>query len=144
MTPTYPYDDDDEIETDDDEPEYYEDSDDDDEPEEDDEDSEDEDEDEYDDDESDDDEAPDEDEPEAVAADDEEIVANVERAFRGERARIRACESLVELREIRATYEDHAVSLPHVAQRIRARDLVEIADDRITSLKAARLARRGR
>jgi len=127
---SYTYDEDDEIETDDDE-----------EPEEDDEDSEDDDEEEYD---ESDEEAPDEEESEEEELDDEQIIADVERAFRNERARIRTCESLVELREIRATYEDAAANLSHVAQRIRARDLVEIADDRITSLKAARLARRGR
>ena len=90
------------------------------------------------------DEAPVEEEPEEDSPDDEQIIADVERAFRSERARIRSCESLVELREIRATYEDQSTTLPHMAQRIRARDLVEVADDRITSLKAVRLARRGR
>ena len=52
--------------------------------------------------------------------------------------------SLVELREIPASYEDAAANLSHVAQRIRARDLVELADGRIMSLKAARFAWRGR
>lgn len=74
--------------------------------------------------------------------DDDEVFANIERAFRQERAAIRACDDLHELRRLRATHQALANSGARDAGRIRARDLVELIDDRITDLKARRMARR--
>jgi hypothetical protein len=76
--------------------------------------------------------------------DDDERFAAIERAFRLERANIRSCEDLHELRHLRASHQALANSNAREAGRIRARDLVDLIDDRITDLKARRMARRGR
>lgn len=74
-----------------------------------------------------------------------EILARVEHAYREERARVRASEDLAELRTMRETYREElsAGTLTGVAA-VRGGDLLELIDDRITDLKAARLAERGR
>lgn len=77
--------------------------------------------------------------------DDEELFARIEQAFRTDRARIRACEDLQQLRAMRA--ENQAIaSNPNANQavRIRSRDLVELVDDRITDVKARHLVARSR
>lgn len=82
------------------------------------------------------------DEEEDEDEDEDEVFANIERAFRQERAAIRVCDDLHELRRLRATHQALANSGARDAGRIRARDLVELIDDRITDLKARRMARR--
>jgi hypothetical protein len=86
----------------------------------------------------------DDDEDDGDDEDDDERFAAIERAFRLERANIRSCEDLHELRHLRASHQALANSNAREAGRIRARDLVELIDDRITDLKARRMARRGR
>lgn len=77
--------------------------------------------------------------------DEEELLARIERAFRTERARIRACEDLHELRAMRADHQSLVTNRNAApAARIRSRDLVELVDDRVTDLKAKRLVARGR
>lgn len=84
-----------------------------------------------------------EEEDEEEAEDPEEVLARIEKAFRSERARIRSTEDLHELRALRAECEAllSNAGAPQAA-RIRARDLVELVDDRLTDLKAKRLAAR--
>ena len=80
------------------------------------------------------------DEPDA-----EELLARVERAFRADRARIRACGDVGELR---AMQDDFRASLAdgtlYGVAALRGNDLLELIDERITDLKAARVAGRGR
>ena len=90
-----------------------------------------------DDDDDDDDDEDDEDE-------DETQFDRIERAFREERATIRSCDNVHKLRTLRAWHVDLAESGACEAGRIRARDLVELVDERITDIKARRLARRYR
>ena len=84
----------------------------------------------------------DDEEDEEEEEDDEEVFGRIERAFRQQRARIRVCEEIHELRTIRTEHVVLAESAAREAERIRARDLVELVDDRITDLKAQRIARR--
>jgi hypothetical protein len=73
------------------------------------------------------------------------VLARIEKAFRTERARIRASVDIGELRALRSEYQalESNARMPQAA-RIRARDLVELIDDRVTDIKAKRLAdRRG-
>ena len=73
------------------------------------------------------------------------VLARVERAYREERARVRASEDLAELRTLRDTYRTQvADGTLHGIAAVRGDDLLEFIDDRITDLKAARLAERGR
>ena len=74
-----------------------------------------------------------------------EILARVEHAYREERARIRASEDLAELGTMRKTYRAQLSdgTLYGIAA-VRGDDLLELIDDRITDLKAARLAERRR
>ena len=78
-------------------------------------------------------------------ADAEELLARVERAFRADRARIRACSDVGELR---AMQDDFRASLAdgtlYGIAALRGNDLLELIDERITDLKAARVAGRGR
>ncbi len=85
-------------------------------------------------------------EDEEEQEDEEAVLLRVERAFRSERARVRACEDLDELRALRSSYLDlEAGGGLHLAGRVRVRDLVELIDDRLTDLEAWRLvAQRGR
>lgn len=76
--------------------------------------------------------------------DDDEQLYEIERAFRDDRATIRACEDLRELRRLRSAHQDLADSDGREAGRIRARDLVELIDERITDLRARRIASRRR
>lgn len=75
----------------------------------------------------------------------EELLARVERAFRADRARIRACADVSELRamqdEFQASLADGTL---YGVAALRGNDLVELIDARITDLKAARVAGRGR
>lgn len=75
--------------------------------------------------------------------DEVEDEADVDRQFREQRARVRACGDVDELRQMRANLR-HAVSAGTVrgASRIRATDLIEIIDDRITDLRAKQLSDR--
>lgn len=74
--------------------------------------------------------------------DDDEVSARIEAAFRAERARIRAASDVRALREMQADYQDQldAGELPGVAG-MRARDLVELIDERVEALEAARRAK---
>lgn len=74
--------------------------------------------------------------------DEEEVIARVEAAYRSERARLRASSDVTALREMQANYEDQlaAGELPGVAG-MRARDLVELIEERVDALEAARRAR---
>ncbi len=85
----------------------------------------------------------DEEKDEDEAEDPEVVLARVERAFRTERARIRASEDVQELRALRSEFQtlESNGRMPQSA-RIRAHDLVELIDDRITDIKAMRLADR--
>ncbi|MFH1466941.1 MAG: hypothetical protein ABIO70_21340 [Pseudomonadota bacterium] len=74
--------------------------------------------------------------------DEEAIFAEIEQVFRRERARIRACDDIHELQALRAEYRSTAESGAREAGRIRARDLIELVDGRITDIKARRLAGR--
>ena len=76
--------------------------------------------------------------------DDEALFVRIERAFREERANVRSCDDVHELRHKRAGFLDMAEGNGREAGRIRARDLIELVDERITDLKARRLARRYR
>ena len=90
------------------------------------------------------DEEEDEDEEDEEDEDEEdEDEADVEREFREQRARVRATVDLDDLRQMRANLR-HAVSAGAVrgASRIRATDLIELIDDRITDLRAKQLADR--
>ncbi len=75
----------------------------------------------------------------------EELLARVERAFRADRARIRACGDVGELRamqdEFQASLADGTL---YGIAALRGNDLVELIDARITDLTAARMAGRGR
>jgi len=83
------------------------------------------------------------DEKEEQEDEEEDLLQRIEQAFRGERARIRGCGDLDELRALRAAYaSDAAGSRLNQAGRIRARDLIELIDDRVTDLKAQRIAAR--
>jgi hypothetical protein len=74
-----------------------------------------------------------------------ELLARVERAFRADRARIRACGDVGELR---AMQDDFRASLAdgtlYGVAAVRGNDLLELIDERITDLKAERVAGRGR
>lgn len=77
--------------------------------------------------------------------DEDAVLQRVERAFRGERARVRAAEDPDELRALRSAYLDlEAGGGLNLAGRVRVRDLVELIDDRLTDLEARRfVTRRG-
>lgn len=71
--------------------------------------------------------------------------ARVDAVYRKERGEIRQCLDLAELRSLRAGYEalirnEHASDIA----RVRAADLVESIDDRVTDVKAKQLAERER
>lgn len=70
---------------------------------------------------------------------DEDLYARVDRAYRDERAKVRASEDIAELREMRETYQEQLMEgkLPGITG-VRANDLIEQIDDRITDLKARR------
>ncbi len=68
----------------------------------------------------------------------------IERAYRQERATIRACDDLHELRRLRRAHQELADSDGREAGRLRAFDLVELIDERITDLRAQRMASRSR
>lgn len=73
------------------------------------------------------------------------VLARVERAYREERARVRATVDLDELRTMRELYRTQiADGTLHGIAAVRGNDLLEQIDDRVTDLKAARLAERGR
>ncbi len=73
------------------------------------------------------------------------VLARVERAYREERARVRASVDLDELRMMRELYRTQvADGTLHGIAAVRGNDLLEHIDDRITDLKAARLAEWGR
>lgn len=75
--------------------------------------------------------------------DDAELLARVERAYRSERSRIRACTDVEELRSMRNSYRQQLTSRTLVGvAAIRGNDLLEIIDDRITDLKAQQIAKR--
>ncbi len=76
--------------------------------------------------------------------DDDEQLYEIERAYRHERATILACEDLRELRRLRRAHQELADSDGREAGRIRALDLVELIDERITDLRARRMASRSR
>lgn len=85
----------------------------------------------------------DDDDEEEEEEDEEELLARIEKAFRGERARSRACTDLNELRALRPEYQTvESNGTLNQAGRIRAHDLIEIIDDRVTDLKAKRIAAR--
>ena len=90
-----------------------------------------------------DDELEEEEEDEDEVDDEVEDLANVDRQFREQRARVRSCSDLDELRQMRANLR-HAVSAGTVqgATRIRATDLIELIDDRISDVRAKQLAER--
>ena len=70
---------------------------------------------------------------------DEDLYARVDRAHRDERAKVRTSEDIAELREMRETYQEQLMEgkLPGITG-VRANDLIEQIDDRITDLKARR------
>jgi hypothetical protein len=71
--------------------------------------------------------------------DEEELLMRIERAFRNERARIRNCNDVYTLRQLRDQYgQDLAGGSLNQAARIRARDLIELVDDRITDVSSRR------
>ena len=73
-----------------------------------------------------------------------ELLARVEHAYREERTRVRASVDLDELRTMRELYRGQvADGTLHGIAAVRGNDLLEHIDDRITDLKAARLAERG-
>lgn len=73
------------------------------------------------------------------------VLARVELAYREERARVRGSVDLDELRAMRELYRTQiADGTLHGIGAVRGNDLLEHIDDRITDLKAARLAERGR
>ena len=74
-----------------------------------------------------------------------EVLSRVERVYREERASVRASVDLDELRAMRELYRAQiADGTLHGIAAVRGNDLLEHIDDRITDLKAARLAERGR
>ena len=85
----------------------------------------------------------DEEEEEEEEEEEVEDVEEVERQFRQQRTSVRACGDLDTLRQMRANLH-HAVSdgTMQGASRIRANDLIELIDDRITDVKASQLAHR--
>ena len=79
----------------------------------------------------------DEEDDEAPTPDPHAHLEEVERGYRADRARIRACDDVHELRAMKAEYE--AILRRRVlseAGRVRAGDLIELIDDRITDLRA--------
>lgn len=73
--------------------------------------------------------------------DEDDLLARIEHAYRSERARIRASDDGHELRALRTEYVAlEASGRLNQAGRLRARDLIELIDDRVTDLKAKRLA----
>jgi len=75
--------------------------------------------------------------------DEEEQIMLIEQAFRRERAHIRAAEDLHELRSMRTVYQESiAEGQLNQAGRIRSNDLIELIDDKITDVKARRMAAR--
>jgi len=92
-----------------------------------------------------DDDAPTDDPDDEEAEDEDEHIRQVEAGFRSDRARIRSCGDLDELRELRAEYQRLEMRGGlSAAGRIRAHDLVELIDERITDIKAQRMDRRWR
>ncbi len=87
-----------------------------------------------------DDDEPDDDDDSEDPPDEETIFQNIEAAFRTERARVRACDDLHELRTIRSEFQALSTSpRANAAARRRINDLIEILDDRVTDIKAKRL-----
>lgn len=77
--------------------------------------------------------------------DEDEHIQRVEAGFGSDRARIQSCGDLDELRGLRAEYQRlETRGGLSMAGRIRAHDLVELIDDRITDIKARRMDRRWR
>lgn len=75
--------------------------------------------------------------------DEDDLLARIEQAYRSDRAKIRVMDDVHELRAQRAEYEQLLASgRLHQAGRLRARDLLELIDDRVTDVKAKRLASR--
>ncbi len=92
-----------------------------------------EDDEESDDDESDDDQDDGEEDEEAAK------LERIEKAFRTERTRVRACDDIAELRTMRHDYQD-ILSRATGVGRLRMHDLIELVDEQVTNLKAKRFA----
>ena len=84
-----------------------------------------------------------EDEEVEEEGEEEEDPADIERQFRELRARVRGCADLDDLRKMRANLRQ-AISAERVQgiARVRATDLIELIDDRITDLRAKQIADR--
>jgi len=80
-----------------------------------------------------------EDEAQDAGDEDEDLFARVDRAYRDERAKVRTSEDIAELQEMRETYHEQLMEgkLPGIAG-VRANDLIEQIDDRITDLRSRR------
>ncbi|MFZ5477356.1 MAG: hypothetical protein ACOZNI_11335 [Myxococcota bacterium] len=89
----------------------------------------------------DDDDESDEDDDDDDDQDEDARLARIETAFRAERALIRACDDVAELRTKRREYQA-VLSNGEVigVGRLRINDLIELIDDRTTDLKAKRFA----
>ena len=86
----------------------------------------------------------DEDEPADEQDNDEEDeeaakLDRIEKAFRTERTRIRACGEIAELRTMRRDYQEILAGAVGVG-RLRMNDLIELVDEQVTNLKAKRFA----
>ncbi len=102
------------------------------------EDDEESDDDESDDDESDDDES-DDDQDDGEEDEEAAKLERIEKAFRTERTRVRACDDIAELRTMRHDYQD-ILSRATGVGRLRMHDLIELVDEQVTNLKAKRFA----
>jgi hypothetical protein len=88
----------------------------------------------------DDDDDDDDDEAAGAQAEDEAQLTRIEKAYRAERAVVRACDDVADLRTKRREYLAILGGTTNSVGRLRVNDLIELVDERVIELKAGRFA----
>ena len=87
---------------------------------------------------SDDDEGDDGDTDDDQPAEDDAMLARLDKAYRALRARVRAVSDLSELRTMRSEHANALAERQSPTLRLRTLDIIEAIDDRVTNLRASR------
>ncbi len=84
----------------------------------------------------------DEDDADEDESDDDEAerLERIEKAFRAERAVVRASDNVGDLRAKRREYQVILANTANSVGRLRMNDLIELVDEQVTNLKAKRFA----
>ena len=82
------------------------------------------------------------DDEDELPVEDDEMLARLDKAYRALRAKVRASKDLSELRSIRADQTAALSGRLTPTVRLRTLDIIELIDDRVTDLRAARTGSR--